>query len=836
MGSPSYVLAGGVSARNIPRSPTDSSGYRHRDASVSRRRRHGILAAVRPGLIAVLVGLAASAACYNPSVDPCRISCAADSPCPGELACGADLRCHVAGDTTACGLDGDGGIDADVRPAGAFKAMAVGDEFVCAIGAADDELYCWGTNFVGQLGDGTLSARATPGIVDEPGPWQAVGAGPYHVCAIKVTGAMFCWGGNDTGEIGAPASGAERAPRRVTHPTGAGWIAVDGGEDHTCAVDADGALLCWGGDTFGQLGTGAGAGVHPPAPIPGGASWAAVAASDYATCARRTDGAGFCWGQGAIGQAVGIQSDAPVEIAGGHSFRTLGVNRSHGCGVTTGGALLCWGEDQLGELGDAFGPTPSAAQAGADFVDVFVGRWVTCATRTSTDELLCFGDNRDGQLGRGDRTTSAEVTLALPARVIAADTGHFFTCALDQGGTISCFGRDDHGQCGDGVIDDRFLDTATPVAGFGTATIGALSGRFWHTCAISDGVDAGRLWCWGDNSEGQLGTGDLIDRATPVEVPQQGGPWIAVSTGAVHTCALVDLTPNSAVYCWGSNESGQLGDGSFNDARSPVAVSASANFVALGGGGGTTCAIDSNAERWCWGNNTQRELGDGSSVTSRPTPVEIVNGASSWLRIDGGFGYLCGQSATGELWCWGSNENGRLGIGPTPSVADVPTRVGTDADWRTFSTDAQSGTTCGIRSAAGSNGDLYCWGNNDNYQLGTGLQQPENTPTAVGTGRLWQRVDSGAQFTCALDDSANLFCWGSNGSLQIAPGPDRDHVGTIPATTIWANAGLDQIETGYEHACALLEGQVYCWGDGSYGQLGDGNRATRMPRPVIAPP
>ncbi len=294
-------------------------------------------------------------------------------------------------------------------------------------------------------------------------------------------------------------------------------------------------------------------------------------------------------------------------------------------------------------------------------------------------------------------------------------------------------------------------------------------------------------------------------------------------------------TPRTTPSCWGDDTAGQLGNGGGPASMTPVAVTATgATFTALGGGALFTCAIDTDSERWCWGNNSNAELGAGGVDGQHPSPELVDGGPAGWRVVDGAMSYGCGIATDDTLWCWGANGSGQLGGGAGPTQ-QAPQQVGGATDWYQLATDAQVGATCGIRDDAGDGGALYCWGNNDHYQLGTGDQTPHDTPFEI-VGRQWLRIDLGAANACGIDATGALLCWGSNRSLQTADDPYRDHVGTIPSASPWPGATPEHVAVGYEHTCAIEGGQVYCWGDGSYGQLGDGNRATRLPRPVIPPP
>lgn len=795
-----------------------------------------------------LLALALLAGCYRPSLDPCRVTCASDDECPSGTRCGAGGRCHPAGEPAACTAGDDGGGDgasdaagdADVdgpSPTGAFTALAVGNEFACAIGASDRQIYCWGSNLDGQLGDGTTVRHAAAAAIVEAGPWQAVTAGAYHACGIKEGGALYCWGAASYGQVdGTQSSGSRSSPVALPHPEGKPWTAVAAGARHTCAIDGDTVMYCWGDNGAGQLGTGAGAGVSGPQALAGN-GWESVTADELRTCALKTGGGGWCWGLGALGQSTSAAmanqqaSATPAQIEGALVWRALAAGRGHTCGVTSAGALMCFGEEQLGELGVASGSsaTPVIAQPGSDFVGVFAGPLVTCATRSGPDRLVCFGDNRQGQLGRGDRELGSQpATVAGLARVTAGGAGVDFACVLDENGAVSCWGRDDDGRCGDGLADDRFIGPA--VVGL-DGTVAELTSMGEHVCARTT---EGRLFCWGDNESGQLGLGDRVDRATATEVARPDGmAWTSVAAGYDHTCGVAA----GRLYCWGDDDYGQLGNGAAGAALTPLQIGAASDWQKVSAGGAHTCALDVDSARWCWGNNTLGALGGGSGVgtsVTAPTPMTPGVGPTAWLDVSSGRDFACGTTAVGhELWCWGDNDQRELGVA-APATSDVPLRVlEPAADWQWVATDALYGAVCGIRAPDAGGGDLWCWGYNGSYQLGVGDNTTPQAPVEVGTARDWLRVDLGANFACAISATAELHCWGANDSSQVADAA-AVNVTAIPVTPTWTTEDVHELVTGWAHGCMrTATGAVRCWGDGARGQLGDGNKAHLTPQPVV---
>jgi hypothetical protein len=295
------------------------------------------------------------------------------------------------------------------------------------------------------------------------------------------------------------------------------------------------------------------------------------------------------------------------------------------------------------------------------------------------------------------------------ASTLAAGDSH--TCAVVAGGTIRCWGRNGHGQLGDGTTTDR----STPVTVQGLTGVTQLAAGGYHTCAV---VAGGTIRCWGRNGNGQLGDGTTTDRSTPVTV--QGLTGVTqLTTGLFHTCAVV---AGGAVKCWGYNSSGQLGDGTTTDRWTPVTVQGLTGATQLATGDLHTCAVVAGGTIKCWGYNAYGHLGDGTT-TDRWTPV-TVQGLTDVAQLAAGGYHTCAVVAGGTFKCWGYNEYGQLGDGTTTDRSTVVTVQGL-AGVTQFATGYWH--TCAVVA-----GDaVKCWGDNRSGQLGDGTTDNRSTPVTV---------------------------------------------------------------------------------------------------------
>jgi alpha-tubulin suppressor-like RCC1 family protein len=291
-----------------------------------------------------------------------------------------------------------------------------------------------------------------------------------------------------------------------------------------------------------------------------------------------------------------------------------------------------------------------------------------------------------------------------------------------------------------------------------------------HSCAIADG---GALLCWGRGHSGQLGTSRMVDTPTPVEVTLAGAAS-SVAAGDAHTC--VAFTDGSAA-CWGANADGQLGDGTTTDRSMPMPVAppagmASVTFDAVTAGAGHTCAHLATNDLVCWGRNADGQLGDGDQKPSA-LPVPVMLGGKELTpaaRVAAGGAHSCGLDTSGNVWCWGSNASGQVSSGDTNDVV-VPTSMRRFQD--AIDVAAGGAHTCLVAplepqptSSSLQNHLVFCWGANDQGQLGT--DQRNDQPVAGLTNVT--RVAAGAAHSCAIRRDGTVWCWGSNTSGQLGDG------------------------------------------------------------------
>ena len=230
------------------------------------------------------------------------------------------------------------------------------------------------------------------------------------------------------------------------------------------------------------------------------------------------------------------------------------------------------------------------------------------------------------------------------------------TCALTTAGGVKCWGYNSSGQLGDGTTTNR--TTPVEVVGLSSGVAVVAAGAF-HTCALTS---AGSVKCWGSNYSGPLGDGTTTNRSAPVDVVGLSSGVTQIAAGGNQTCA---LTTAGGVKCWGGNYSGQLGDGTTTNRTAPVdVVGLSSGVTQIAAGGNQTCALTTAGGVKCWGSNYSGEVGDGTT-NNRTTPVDVVGLSSGVTQIAAGGNHNCALTTAGGVKCWGYNSSGQLGDGTT---------------------------------------------------------------------------------------------------------------------------------------------------------------------------
>ena len=572
--------------------------------------------------------------------------------------------------------------------------VASGADHTCAV--ASTVGYCWGDNSNGQLGNNKLHSIIVP-TFNTPFnlyPYTQFSVNKQYTCAVMkdINNATYndayCWGLNTGGQLGTGNMTEVDYPSSATPQIGSATnvvTAVSSGNDHACALagPAGNKPFCWGNNNDGEIGDGTTTQRLTSVAVSGSLALAEITAGGKHTCGDNAT-ASYCWGSGAL-----YQLDNLILIA--TQMTPLAIQSPH---------------------------VPSSS--------ISAGASTTCLIHSGS--VVCFGDNTDGQLGQGytGNVTPVSQRMHTTATAGGASPLAVTSCQVTYLGSLYCWGSNTFGQLGNGTT----TDSATPVAVTGmTSGVTEVAAGSGNVCAVK----SGSLYCWGSNAYGQLADGTTTNSSTPLLISGLTNV-VHTSVGSEDICAIAQSTtfsPSYGLWCWGTNAFGEIGVGtSANSYSTPQQVSGfDQRVISVSAGGQYTCAQISPASSgtlrpvYCWGRNQSGQVGNGAHGATLVTTPTLILSDADMITTGAGVGteHACALNA-GTIECWGANSKGQVGNNSATVIIDTPTTIATASDATTIlASELAAGDmhTCAFTTPNGSgNTQLYCWGDNEENRIG----------------------------------------------------------------------------------------------------------------------
>lgn len=750
-------------------------------------------------------------------------------------------------------------IKAGICPPHSWKAVSMGGYHTCAI-ASNDEVYCWGSNSSGQLGNNSTVTNYKPVPIAKGAmptlKVKSLSTGSEHACVVNFDDHAYCWGNGYWGQLGTVSNPmVNSTPVAVTQGvmSSLNVKSIAAGDSHTCALGFDDIAYCWGYNNYGQIGDNSNTQRNTPVAVAQGVRTGMtvkyVTAGYGKSCAIDLSDIGYCWGygsSGSLGNGLTANTTSPVAISQG-AMPSLGLKSiklpriqdsaisSFACAINLNNRAYCWGQGFT--LGNGVGSdsyVPVAVSLGImstlNVTDITLTNSSTCALNENK-RVYCWGGGSSGQLGNGKLDSATTPVLISIGEMKNLDVKYLdASCVINSGDDLYCFGSNSGGKLGKGFNDTFNTPMLVSQGQQPFNNTQSLSPGYQYSCSIGSNSKA---YCWGYNNFNQLGDGTVISRASPTELSLGAMPANdvkSIKTGNRNTCAIAS---NDRAYCWGENSTaGKLGDGTTTSRSVPVAVSQGAmpslTVSSISVSTYHTCAINSTDNRvYCWGSNSSGQLGDGTT-TNRLTPVAVLQGVMPSLTVKAlslGLNYSCAINDDDRVYCWGSNSNGVLGNNSfTSSSTPVALLQGVMPSLGVKKISTGSSFACVINIT---NSGVYCWGNNQDRQIVNNATSSIMTPTAISQGAMpsliVKDISLGSTTACSINDSdLSAYCWGGNGLGQIGDGSFNNS-----STPLKVNMGqrsdyqVKSVSNSGGHSCVIsLDDKAYCWGWNNYNQLG----------------
>ena len=568
---------------------------------------------------------------------------------------------------------------------------------------SNGDLYCWGLNHHGQVGNGTTENQLTPVKVLSNVRYVSFSSSHSIFFAITTNGDLYCWGYDKTLSNRSPNEEYQTTPVKMLSDVK--YVSSSDAYSSSnyylmSAIKTNGDLYCWGYNNYGQVGNGTKENQTEPIRVLNDVKYVY---SNYTMSAITNNGDLYCWGyneHGQVGNGTKENQTIPVKV--------------------------------LGDVESvSYSPVNTYSDSKGSHSIYFVS-----AIKTNGD-LYCWGCNRydrgNGET-REDQTTPAKI-LSNVASISYSTSDCCSVSAITENGDLYCWGYNRHGEVGNGTTEEQ----ETPVKVLDNVnSVSYLRGG--DRCSVSAITENGDLYCWGYNEYGQVGNGTTKNQTIPVKVLSNVKSVSHFGNCQYNYYSVSAITKNGDLYCWGYNNHGQIGNGTIGEKQTtPVNVLSnvksifySSYFEYQGPLHCSVSAITENGDLYCWGENQTGQVGNGTT-TNQSIPVKVLSDVKSIFYFPFyNISSACSVSAitkNGDLYCWGANHYGQVGNG-TIEKQTTPAKILSDVINAFYYDAFYNYGGCSV-SAITENGDLYSWGYNEGGEIGSGTTENQLTPTLI---------------------------------------------------------------------------------------------------------
>ena len=671
-----------------------------------------------------------------------------------------------------------------------FKYVAAGEGFSLGLDIFG-RVWSWGLNNKGQLGNTNTNQQWIPDTIYDSGypnnykTFCEIVTGNIHSMGIDNYGKVWTWGSNNNAQLGNNDPGVDQCTPVSICGDNKTFCKISGGNTFSLAIDIYDKIWGWGHNYYGQLGNNDIINQYTPVSVYGSHIFCKISAGDYASLGLDNFGRIWGWGYNSHGQLGNndiVPQSTPVLIYGNKTFCHISSGNYHSFGIDNHGHAWGWGYNSCGQLGNY------------DTIDY------------CTPVSIC-GNHTFCHIHSGD----------------------YYSIGIDIHGKAWGWGYYSGGALGSNSNSN--IDQCTPVAVYGNKNF-CLVMTAEHSLGIENN---GVVWGWGYNSHGQLGNDDNTNKCTPVSIFASNiASFCSISAGDSHT---LGLDKYGIIWGWGYNgDYGLLGNNSNTDQCTPVSICGSnKTFCNISAGSSHSLGIDKHGKVWGWGNNYVGQLGNNSDIY-QCTPVSIY-GHHTFCSIAAGDGYSLAIDNHNVVWCWGYYGGGVLGSNNSNYIQWTPVKVFQCKNKVLIS--AGYNHSLAIRNDIFRNGVTWGWGNNYSGQLGdNNAGTNQCTPVSIYLNynniiHNFCKISAGYQYSLAINNFGVIWGWGYN--LQGQLGNNETTSQNTPVSILKYDKRIDlltetysidkifcSIEAGGGFSLGLDKyGKVWGWGYDNDGQLGN---------------